>query len=326
MGRSAVRAVICAIFFGLIAHALSPAKSAKAQDMLIGTGSSAGVYHVISETICRLLGRERRRHGINCDHQVGGSVLNLKDLHSKNLDVAIAQSDWHAHAFNGSDENIFPDGPYTELRSLFSVHREIFTIVTGKDSGIKTLDDLSGKRINIGDHGSGHRQNFRELMRFKNWSDGDFAALTAMPSSQHALALCSSRVDAFVYTVGHPNASIMEATSLCGARLLNIDSRRIVDFLKTYPFYKPAIIGSGTYVGQSNDVASFGLAATVVSTESYSEDKVYELVRAVFESFPSVQSAHPSFGDLSEKRMITQHLTAPLHKGAIRYYKERGWL
>ena len=119
----------------------------------IGTGGQTGVYYQVGGAICRLVNKGTAEHGIKCTHTTGGSVANINGIRAGDLDMGVAQSDWQYHAYNGSAPDQFPDGAFKELRAVFSVHPEPFTVVVRADAGINSFDDLKGKRVNVGNPG-----------------------------------------------------------------------------------------------------------------------------------------------------------------------------
>jgi TRAP transporter TAXI family solute receptor len=298
----------------------------QAQDILIGTGGKTGVYYVVSNTICRLTHSELLREGVRCAHREGGSVRNINDVHTGKVDIGVAQSDWHYHAYMGTDKTTFPEAPYTDLRSLFAVHPESFTLVARADSGIRGFQDLRGKRVNVGNPGSGQRATMEVTMRHFGMRMEDFALATELPAPEQVAALCDGQVDAFVYTVGHPSSSIKEATLSCDSRIVPVTGKPVERLIGKHPFYSATSIAGGLYRGNPRDVPTFGLAATVVVSEKMDAELVYKVVKSVFKNLDRLKRRHPAFKNLDPQRMIRDNLTAPLHEGALRFYKEQGWL
>ncbi|MDA4846208.1 TAXI family TRAP transporter solute-binding subunit [Hoeflea poritis] len=292
----------------------------------IGTGGQTGVYYQVGGAICRLVNRGTKDHEIKCTHTTGGSVANINGIRTGDLDLGVAQSDWQYHAYNGTAPDKFPDGKFDGLRAVFSVHPEPFTVVARADSGINTIDDLKGKRVNIGNPGSGQRGTMEVLMDKMGWSMDDFALASELKSSEQAAALCDNKVDAIVFTVGHPNGSIKEATTSCESKLINVDNDAAKSLANDNDFYAMATIPGGMYAGTDSDVTTFGVGATFVSSSDTPEEVVYEITKAVFENFDRFKKMHPAFANLKEENMIKNNLSAPLHDGAVKYYKERGWM
>ena len=292
----------------------------------IGTGGQTGVYYQVGGAICRLVNRGTKDHEIKCTHTTGGSVANINGIRTGDLDLGVAQSDWQYHAYNGTAPDKFPDGKFDGLRAVFSVHPEPFTVVARADSGISTIDDLKGKRVNIGNPGSGQRGTMEVLMDKMGWSMDDFTLASELKSSEQAAALCDNKVDAIVFTVGHPNGSIKEATTSCESKLINVDNDAAKALANDNDFYAMATIPGGMYAGTDNDVTTFGVGATFVSSSDTPEEVVYEITKAVFENFDRFKKMHPAFANLKEENMIKNNLSAPLHDGAVKYYKERGWM
>jgi len=294
------------------------------QFITIGTGGVTGVYYPAGGAICRLVNKGRKEHGVRCSvESTGGSIYNLNTIRGGELDMGVVQSDWNYHAYNGTSK--FEEaGPNEELRSVFSLHPEPFTLVARKDSGIKTFDDLKGKRVNIGNPGSGQRGTMEVVMAAKGWTMDDFALASELKPAEQSQALCDNKIDAMVYVVGHPNGSIKEATTSCDTVLIPVDGPAIDKLVADNSYYRKAVIPGGMYTGSDEDIATFGVAATFVSSTNTPPEMVYEVVSAVFENFDDFRQLHPAFEHLDKKEMTKEGLTAPLHDGAVKYYKEAG--
>jgi TRAP transporter TAXI family solute receptor len=311
----------------MLAGAMALSGTAQAETFItIGTGGQTGVYYQVGGAICRLVNRGSAEHDIKCTHTTGGSVSNINGIRAGDLDMGVAQSDWQYHAYNGTAPDTFPDGKFEELRAVFSVHPEPFTVVARADSGIKTFEDLKGKRVNMGDPGSGARATFEVVMDKMGWSASDFSLAAELKSAEQSAALCDNKIDAIVFTVGHPAGTIKEATTSCESRLINVDNEVIRKLVDDNPFYSMATIPAGMYAGTDEDTTTFGVGATFVSSAKTSPDVIYAVTKAVFENFDRFKQMHPAFENLKEEDMIKNNLSAPLHEGAERYYKERGWM
>ena len=304
----------------------SASESADKKFISIGTGGVTGVYYPTGGAICRLVNRGRKSHGIRCSvESTGGSVYNINTIRAGELDFGVAQSDWQYHAYNGTSK--FKDkGKFKDLRAVFSVHPEPFTVVARADSGVKTFQDLKGKRVNIGNPGSGQRGTMDVVLKAMGWTKGDFKLASELKSAEQSQALCDNKIDAMIFTVGHPSGSIKEATTSCASVLVNVTGPAIDKLVKDNDFYRKATIPGGMYSGTKGDVTTFGVGATFVSSAKVPDKVVYEVVKAVFENFGRFKKLHPAFKVLKEKEMIKDGLSAPLHPGAAKYYKEKGWM
>jgi TRAP transporter TAXI family solute receptor len=209
---------------------------------------------------------------------------------------------------------------------VFSVHPEPFTVVARADAGIKTFDDLKGKRVNIGNPGSGQRATMEVVMKAKGWTTDDFALASELKSAEQSQALCDNKIDAMVFTVGHPSGSIQEATTSCPAVIVAVEGPEIDKIVEEHPYYRKAVIPGGMYAGNDQDVHTFGVGATLVTSDAVPEEVIYEVVKAVFENFDDFKKLHPAFAHLKQEQMIKDGLSAPLHAGAVKYYKEKGWM
>ncbi|MBC7164971.1 MAG: TAXI family TRAP transporter solute-binding subunit [Roseovarius sp.] len=308
-----------------LAALVAPAAMAE-EFITIGTGGVTGVYYPTGGAICRLVNQGRKEHGIRCSvESTGGSIYNIKTIRAGELEFGVAQSDWQYHAYHGTSR-FADDGPFEGLRAVFSVHPEPFTVVARADSGITTFDDLKGKRVNIGNPGSGQRGTMEVLMDAKGWTIDDFALATELKAAEQSAALCDNQIDAMVYTVGHPSGSIQEATTACDSVLVEVSGPAVQKLVDENPYYRTATIPGGMYRGNPDDTQTFGVGATFVTSDAVSEDAVYTVVKSVFENFDDFRGLHPAFADLDPREMATAGLSAPLHPGAAKYYKEQGWI
>lgn len=290
----------------------------------IGTGGVTGVYYPTGGAICRLVNKSRKEHGIRCSvESTGGSVYNINTIRAGELDMGVAQSDWQYHAYNGTSK--FADqGPFKELRAVFSVHAEPVTIVARKDANIKKVMDLKGKRVNIGNPGSGTRASWEVMAEALGMGDGSLALATEFKSSEQSQALCDNKIDAFFFLVGHPSGSIKEATTSCEANMVEVAGPAIDKLVADAPYYRTATIPGGMYTGTDTDTKTYGVGATFVSSTKTTDDTVYYVVKAVFENFDTFTKLHPAFATLKKEEMVKDSLSAPLHAGAAKYYKEAG--
>lgn len=318
------RITLAALVCGSLVLAGAPAASAQQEFVTIGTGGVTGVYYPTGGAICRLVNKGRKDHGIRCSvESTGGSVYNLNALRDGELDFGVAQSDWQYHAYNGTSR--FSDRePFKELRAMFSNHPEPFTVVARAGSGVRNFKDLKGKRVNIGNPGSGQRGTMEVVMEAMGWTRDDFALASELKSAEQAAALCDNKIDAFVFTVGHPSGSIKEATTACDTVLVNVDNPTIRKLVEQRPYYSMATIPGGMYRGTDTDTTTFGVRATLVSSSRVPADAAYQVAKAVFENFDDYRSLHPAFAVLAKQEMVKAALSAPLHEGAARYYREAG--
>ncbi len=312
---------------GAFVTAAMMAPAAYAEEFItIGTGGVTGVYYPTGGAICRLVNKGRKEHGVRCSvESTGGSVYNINTIREGELEFGVAQSDWQYHAYNGSSK--FEEaGPFENLRAVFSVHPEPFTVVARADSGIANFEDLKGKRVNIGNPGSGQRGTMEVLLSEMGWSTDDFELATELKAAEQSAALCDNQIDAMVYTVGHPSGSIQEATTACDSVLVNVSGDAVDKLVNDNSFYRTATIPGGMYRGSDGDTATFGVGATFVTSADVSDDAVYAVVSSVFENFDDFKKLHPAFANLKPEEMIADGLSAPLHPGAEKYYKEKGWV
>jgi uncharacterized protein len=311
----------------LLAGGLAPLPAAAQQKfMTIGTGGVTGVYYAAGGAICRLVNKDRAKHGIRCSvESTGGSVFNINTIKAGELDLGFAQSDVQFNATKGQAQ--FKDsGAYGDLRAVFSVHPEPFTVLARKDAGIKSFADFKGKRFNVGNPGSGTRASMEEMLAAMGWKLGDFALASELKADEHGPALCDGKIDGFFYGVGHPSANIQDPTTSCGAQLVSLTGPAIDKLVEGKPYYAKATIPGGLYPNNPNATQTYGVLATVVASSKAPTDTVYQVVKAVFDNFDEFKKLHPALANLTPEAMVKNGNSAPLHDGAAKFYKEKGWI
>jgi len=326
MHRSIAGTLLTVAVGSVVGLAMAFSAQADQRFITIGTGGVTGVYYPTGQNICRLVNRDQATHGMRCNAEsTGGSVFNLNSISAGEMDFGVAQSDWQHHAYHGTDR-FAEQGADSELRAVFSLHPEPFTVVVRPDSGIETFEDIVGKRVNVGNPGSGQRGTVERLMAEYGWSMSDFALASELPSREQGQALCDNRIDVILFTVGHPSAAIQEPIATCGAEIISVSGPVVDQLVDETPYYFSATLPAGMYPGQDDDVQTFGVGATLVTSTRTSDNAVYHLTRAVFENFSTFKGMHPAFAVLEPEGMISQGLSAPMHEGALRYYIEAGML
>ena len=292
----------------------------------IGTGGVTGVYYAAGGAICRLVNKDRAKHGIRCSvESTGGSVFNVNTIKAGELDLGFSQSDVQYNATKGLGQ--FKDaGAWGDQRAVFSVHPEPFTVVARKEANIKAFTDFKGKRFNVGNPGSGTRSSMEELLGAMGWKLGDFSLASELKADEHGPALCDGKIDGFFYAVGHPSANIQDPTTSCGAKLVSITGPAVDKLVAEKPYYAKAVVPGGLYPNNPEPTNTYGVLATVVASAKTPPETVYQVVKAVFDNFDEFKKLHPALANLSPQSMVKDGLSAPLHEGAARYYKEKGWI
>lgn len=324
MSRLKITLTAAAVAAGLGLASFSGTAVANQSFITIGTGGVTGVYYPTGGAICRLVNRNRTDHGIRCSvESTGGSAYNVNTIRAGELDFGVVQSDVQYNSYSGEAQ--FSDaGAYTDLRAVFSLHPEAFTVVARTDANATEFDDLEGKRVNVGNPGSGQRSTVEQMQQLRGQDMSIYSQASDLRAAEMSSALCDNRIDAMIYIVGHPSGAIKEATSSCDSRFVNVRGDFVDQMLENYPYYRRAIIPGGEYTGNPNDTETFGVAATLVTRSQTPDEQVYQLVKAVFDNFDTFTRLHPAFSGLEKEDMVSAGLSAPLHPGAKRYYREAG--
>lgn len=299
-----------------------PATAVAAKPLTLGTGASTGVYLPIGQEICKLY---TEATGSECQAlSTGGSLYNVDAIRTDSLELGLVQSDLQYAASTGRGP--FEDvGPDTSLRAIFSLHAEAFTVVASSPD-IQHFDDLRGRRVNVGNPGSGQRATLDALLQARGESENFFALASELKPEDMSQAMCEGRLDAFIYVVGHPSEAIKQATQRCGAHLVDVAGEGVDALLAKDPYYSVTVIPARTYPQNVTDTRTFGVRATLMARESVDEQRVFDLVKAVFDNWEAFRHSHPALAMLSRQAVIDAARTAPLHEGARRYYESVGLL
>lgn len=290
--------------------------------MLLGTGSVKGVYFPIGGVICRLLNRHKPLHRIRCSlESTGGSIYNLRELKEGNFDLVFAQSDWQYHAYNGTS-TFESDGANPQLRAVFALEADPLALIVKSDSEIKGFDDLENRIVSFGYARSLQHRIINDLLAAKGWDDSNFKRVRRMSDTKQVGELCADKVEAILLLTSSLTDYLRDLDDNCSLRLVPIDVPEIGEIIAEKPYYRTGQILKGLHLDSKENVKSFGLGATFVAMESTSPKAIYHVVKEIVENFKDFQSLHPSLKDLSKKELPYAGLSAPLHPGAIRYYKE----
>ena len=299
--------------------------AARTTYVTIGTGGVTGVYYPTGSAISKIVNKKSKEYNLRATVEAtGGSVFNINAIMTGDLEFGVVQSDRQYQAYNGTAD--WQGNPQKKLRSVFSIHPESVTLLAAADARINNLMDLKGKIVNLGNPGSGQRGNALDVLNAVGINPEKDLQDEGLKPAEAARMLQDGRIDAYFYTVGHPNNSFKEATS--GSRktvFVAVDKNVVNKLVKQFSYYAPSEIPISYYPGVANktNVPAFGVKATLCTSEDVDEEIVYVIVKEIFENFEDFKSRHPAYSVLTKESML-QGLSAPLHPGAVRYYKEAG--
>lgn len=312
--------IVAVAAMGLLVSA--PQAMAKT-DVLFGGAAIVGVYYQVALQISNLMNKNMGQKYNYIGRPTGGSVFNINAMIRETFDFGVAQSDRNFQAFNGLAD--WDGKPVTNLRSVFSMHPETVMLVTRKDTGIKKVTDIKGKRVNIGNPGSGQRGNAEEVLKIYGIDQNKDIMAEGLQQGEASRALVDRKIDAFFYTVGNPSAAIEEPAQSVDMVLIPLDHPDIKKLADEKPYYVFTKIPAGLYKGVGYDVPTYAVTATVITHEKVADEIVYDMVKTVFEHLDQLKASHAAFRVLEPKQML-KGLSAPFHPGAIKYYKEKGWM
>ena len=310
--------------FLIVTFGMAASHAAEQQFLVVGGGSTTGVYYQVALNVCKLVNEKLAPKGYNCIGRPAlGSVFNINAIKRGLLNYGVAQSDRVYQAYNGAGS--WKGKPYKGLRTVFSVHPETVMLVTRKDTGIKSVGDLKGRRVNIGNPGSGQRGNAEDILQLAGLDKNKDISAEGLQQNEANRALVDKKIDAFFYTVGNPWGGGLEIANSTELAMIPLDSDAVKKFVGGNSYYVLTDIPGGIYKGVDQAVPTYAVKATFVTGEKESEEEVYNVVKTVFDNLDRLRQLHPAFKILKPKDML-KGLAAPMHPGAIRFYKEKGWL
>lgn len=318
--KGKLRALLAAVSLALVPVA------AESQDpYVVGTGDAGGVYYPVAGAVCSLVNRMSDRGTVCRAVTSAGSVANIGALRAGEARFAIVQNDIQAEAWQGSGR--FADQPpFETLRTVFSLHTEALTVLARRDSEISGFEDLKGRRVNLGNVGSGQRATMEVLMDAMGWTLADFSVVSELSASNQTPELCEGDLEAGVYIVGHPAGVIEEAMRACDLVLVETKAEPILSLAADREAYSITTIPAGLYEGQEEAVATFGVVASLVTTADVPNQVVDDMVSAVMRDLDRLRGAHPSLAGLTPRGMAGVGLSLPLHKASERYFRVTGFL
>lgn len=290
----------------------------------IGTGSVTGIYYATGGAICRLVNKYKNDSAIKCSiESTEGSLYNLNSVNSKDLDFAIIQSDILYQASN--NKNSFKNTSYSKVKSIMAIYPELLTLVTKKEANINNIMDIKGKRINLGNNGSGNETTALTLFNEIGLHKSDLKEAATYSASEMSEALKNDKIDDYFYMVGHPTSTIKDTSSAVNIKIIPIENEITNSLIKKHPYFAKANIPAGIYKGQNDEIPTFGVKAVLVVNEDVNDKIVYAVVKAILENFDEFKKLHPAYSNIT-KESLFDGLSAPLHEGAKKYYEEIGLL
>lgn len=285
-----------------------------------GTGEINGTYYPRGQFICNLINKNQLEENIRCSvESTNGSVHNINAIESGEFNFAISQSDTINYAINGKKS--FKNKKIRKLRSVISIYPELLTFIVNKKSNIKTIEDVVGKRINIGNPKSGSYATTQDLFNEYNIENDSLKLAAALNAEDTADALRDNRIDGYSFVVGHPAQNIIDSANSLPISILPINGTKIDKFLEKNKHFSKAIIPANLYKGINKPVETIGIKAVIITSADVSENLVYNFVKIILENFDEFKKSHIVYKNITKKSLLKE-LGAQQHKGAIKYFKE----
>ena len=283
----------------------------------MATGGTTGTYYAFSGVVSQVL--SSKIDNLNFDVQsTGASKANIYLVADKEADIAIVQNDVMYYAHKGID--LF-DGEVVEgFSAMAGCYAEVVQIVSKGD--INSIADLKGKRVSVGDIGSGCEFNARQILEAYGMTFDDIE-VNNLSFGDSATALKDDKIDAFFCVAGAPTTAIVELATTNEIKLLEVDDEHAAKLIEKYPFYTKYDVPGGSYKGIDSDVQTVAVVATFIVSDDLSEDLVYKMTKALFENSDEIANAHPKGAELDPEYSVSG-ISIPIHPGALKYYKEIG--
>jgi len=295
-----------------------------AQFITIGTGGVTGTYYLTGKQICKFVNQRKDKTSLRCSVEAtSGSINNIKSIKNEELDFGIVQNDVVYHASKGIGK--YKNNKIKNIRSIMAIYPELFTLVTRKDANINSYKDLKGKRINIGNEGSGNESTALAMFKSTNLKVSDLKIASRLSSVEMPDALIDNKIDGYFYMVGHPTQNILDASRYADVKIVELKGLAIDNLILKNPYFTKEFIAGGLYEGNPNNIQTFGVKAVLVANKNVDDKTVYNLVKSVLENFKEFKKSHQAYSNITKESLLNG-LSAPLHEGAKKYYKEIGLL
>jgi TRAP transporter TAXI family solute receptor len=297
------------------------AEQPKDQFISIATGGVAGTYYPLGGAMAEIF--NANVPGVNATAETtNASVANVRLLEGNETEFAFIQNDISYYALNGME--MFADGKVDILTGIATLYPEVVQVVTLKDKGINSIEDLRGKKVAVGAPSSGTEANARQILAAYGMTFNDIKP-DFLSFGEAASNMKDGHVDAAFLTAGLPTAAVTDLGATHNIKIIPLTAEAVATLGAEYPFYASFTIDGGTYAKEQDAVLTVAVKAMLVASGSLSEDMVYNLTKALFENLDKLAAAHQRGGDVGLDS-ANEAMSLPLHPGAEKYFKEQGVL
>lgn len=294
-------------------------KSDAKKDFILATGGTSGTYYPFGGAIANIWNTKVQNMNVTAQ-ATGASAENLRLINRGDAEFAIVQNDVMDYAYNGTD--MFAGEKLTNIMTIGTLYPEVVQIAAEKNSGINSISDMKGKRVSIGDAGSGVEFNAKQILEGYGITFDDIKK-NNLSFKESAEAIQNGTLDACFITAGVPNSALQELAFTTGLNLVPVTNENAKIISEKYEFYTVTTIPAGTYKGTDTDTKALAIKATLAVNASLDEEIVYQMTKALFENLDELGTAHAKGKEVSAAAAITG-VSVPFHPGAIKYYKEIG--
>lgn len=316
MKRVISLAAVLTLVFALVS---SCSKSNTKADYILATGGTSGTYYPFGGAIANIWNTKVENMNVTAQ-ATGASAENLRLINKGDAEYAIVQNDVMDYAYNGTD--LFSGEKLANIMTIGTLYPEVVQIAVSKDSGIKSIADFKGKRISVGDAGSGVEFNAKQILEGYGLTFDDIKK-SNLSFKESAEAIQNGTLDGCFITAGVPNSALQELAFTAGLILIPVDGAAADAICAKYGYYTQTTIPAGTYKGTDTDTAALAIKATLAVNAKLDEATVYEMTKALFENLTELGNAHAKGKEVSKEAAVTG-VSVPFHPGAAKYFKEIG--
>ena len=310
--------IAASVLFAVVLLAGCSKANAK-KDYILATGGTGGTYYPFGGAIANIWNTKIENMNVTAQ-ATGASAENLRLINKGDAEFGTVQNDVMDYAFNGTD--MFAGEKISNIATIGTLYPEVIQIAVSENSGINSIYDFKGKRISVGDAGSGVEFNAKQIMEGYGLTFNDIKK-SNLSFKESAEAIQNGTLDGCFITAGVPNAALQELAFSAGLKLIPVSGNEAATVMDKYGYYTATTIPGGTYKGSDEDVPALAIKATLAVSASLDEDTVYEMTKALFENLQELGNAHAKGKEVSAASAVTG-VSVPFHPGAVKYYKEIG--
>jgi len=293
-------------------------------NLTLGTASESGVFYPVGKGISQMINKRKLEYGLRfITYSTSGSKYNLQAIRNGELDLAISRFDLAYEAYRGVN-NFEKQDPFSDLRYIVTLYPMPIGVIVPQKSETNYLEDLKGKRINIGNPGSGKRSVANMIFQAMNWHNSDFKRVTGLATREMGDIFCGNGIDGIIELLGIPASFYDKITNKCQGRFIPIPSKVILSVQRNNPFIEFGEIPGGLYPHNPINVQTFQIGAILLTSRNISGDVIFRICETLFGNMEEFRKIHPALENFNLNNIKKKNTFIPYHNGAIKYYRKQG--